>query len=142
MNHLCALQRKADGRWDYTYNGVPWGYCCEYKPLKEDGTILPAEMARQENEKMEALRGKFHSDGHATEEEACECFKQYLLDTHLRLRTEEPDNASQQGKCEVCRKWTACHAQVGAYRMFQLCPEHQTREAVASLFKVGESWES
>lgn len=103
---------------------------------------MPVEVARPWNEKMEPLKGKFHTDGHATEEEACECYKQYLLDTSLRLMTEEPENARQQNRCQVCRKFTACYAQVGPYRLFMLCPEHNTRENVAALLKVGESWES
>jgi hypothetical protein len=142
MNHKCARKRQSDGRWDYTYNGGPWGYCREYRPLAEDGRIIPAGVSRYENEKMDSLKGKFHTDGHATEQEACDCFKQYQLDTALRLQAAEPENASQQHKCQICRKWTACHAQVGAYQLFVLCPEHQTRECVESLFSVGESWES
>ena len=142
MNYLAPRQRKADGRWDYTYNGVPWGYCREYTPLKDDGSILPAEIAKRENEKMQPLIGNFHSDGHATEDEACDCYKRYLLDTALRLCPEEPADANQQSRCEVCKKFTACYAQVGAYRLFHLCPEHQTREEVAKLLSVGESWES
>lgn len=142
MNYLSARQRRDNGRWDYTYNGCPWGYCRAYSPIPEDGKIMPPEIARRENEKMAPLIGKFHDDGHATEEEACECYKQYLLDTRLHLITEEPASASSQHRCEVCKKFTACHASVGPYRMFTLCPEHQTREQVEKLLKVGESWES
>lgn len=142
MNHLCAKQRKDDGRWDYTINGRPWGYCKNYVPIPEDGKILTIESAKCENKKMAPLAGKFHQDGHATEVEACECYKNYILDTRLRLQPQEPENASQQDRCEVCRKFTACHATVGPYRMFTLCPEHQTREAVEKLLRVGESWES
>lgn len=142
MNHLCARQRKADGRWDYTYNGVPWGYCREYQPLAEDGRIISAEMARHENEKMDPLKVHFHTDGHATEQEACDCYKRYMLDTALRLQPTEPENASQQNRCRVCNKFTACHAGVGPYFLVTLCPEHQTREHVESVFTVGESWQS
>lgn len=142
MNYLCALQRKSNGRWDYSRNSVPCGYCRRYVPIPEDGKVVPIEIASAENARMLPLIGNFHVDGHATKEEACECYKRYLLDTRLRLRPEEPADASQQNRYEVCRKFTACHASVGPYRMFMLCPEHQTREHVASLLKVGESWES
>lgn len=142
MNHLTARQRPSDSRWDYTWNGRPTGYCHEYVPLKEDGQILPAEIAKRENAKMEALKDKFHSTGHATEQEACDCYKQHLLDTNLRLTPEEPANASQQNRCQVCQKFTACHASVGPYQLFVLCPEHQTRECIESLLKIGQSWES
>lgn len=141
MNHSCAMQRK-DGRWVYTRNGRPWGYCQEYAQIPADAKYLPAKMIAEHNAKMEPLKAKFHTDGHATEEEACECYKRFLLDTQLRLAKSEPENASQQNRCRVCGKFTACYATVGPYRMFILCPEHQTRECVASLLKVGESWES
>jgi hypothetical protein len=137
MNYLSAKQRGSDSRWDYTYNGSPWGYCRAYSPIPD---TIPG--FKEWNEKVAPLAPKFHTDGHATEEEACECYKQYLLDTALRLQPAEPENAYQQHRCKVCHKFTACYAQVGAYRMFVLCPEHQTRAIVAGLLKVGESWES
>ena len=141
MNYSCASKR-TDGHWDYTRNGRATGYCREYQPIPEDGGGIGPELAKQENEKMSAVKDKFHCGGHETEDEACECYKQYLLDTQLRLQTDEPTNARQQFKCRICGKWTACHAQVGAYQIYCLCPEHQTKEHVASLVEVGESWES
>lgn len=142
MNYLTASQRRADGRWDYTYNGVAWGYCREYQPIPEDAGFMPPEHIRAENRKTEAFKDKHHVNGHATREEAEECYKHYLLDQHLRLMPDEPENANQQFRCKVCKKFTACHASVGAYQIFDLCPEHQTREEVAKLLSVGESWES
>jgi len=138
MLHYSARQRN-DGRWDYTCSGRPVGYCCPYSPIPEDGSIPSAE---KWNEKIAPLRDKFHTLGHATEDEAQDCYKQYLLDTSLTLKTTEPENANQQNRCRVCKKFTACLAMVGAYSMFVLCPEHQTREVVAGLLVVGESWES
>ena len=142
MNHLGPLKRVSDGRWDYTRNGRATGYCREYEPLKEDGSLLSPETARNHNERMLPLVGNFHADGHATEQEACDCYKKYMLDTSLRLTPVEPVNASQQNRCKICDKFTACHAYVGAYQLFVLCPEHQTREHVEAILTVGESWES
>lgn len=141
MNHLGPRQRH-DGRWDYAYNNVPWGYCRAYKPIPEDDSFVPAHLAKQENEKMVAVLGNFHADGHATELEACACYKRFLLDTKLRLMQLEPENASQQNRCQVCKKFTACYATVGPYRMFTLCLDHQTRVEVEKLLHVDESWES
>lgn len=140
MNHLCAYKWPDTNRWEYCRNGVPTGYCREYKPL--GGPMISPALAEKENEKMEPLRGNFHTDGHATKEEAEECYARYLLDTSLRLQTTEPDDAEHQEKCEICGAWTTCFARVGAYRAFVLCPAHQTKEAVRSLFRVGERWES
>ena len=142
MNHLGPMQRKSDGRFDYTYNGRAYGYCCEYDPIPEDGKIMPAQVAHDHNVKMEPFKDKFHANGHATSEEACACYRQYLLDMRLTLKPQEPENATQQHRCQVCKKFTACYAMVGSYRMFTLCPEHQTREEVEKLLNVGESWES
>lgn len=142
MNHLGPMQRTTDGRWDYTYNGRAFGYCCEYSPIPEDGKIMPAEVAKRHNEKMQPFIGKFHADGHATSEEACECYKQYLLDTQLILQKQENNQSRQGFKCRVCDVWTTCIATAGPYKLFMLCPEHQTRENVEKLLTIGETWES
>lgn len=143
MNHLAPRQRRTDGRWDYTLNARPWGYCRAYEPIpEEEGGSVPLHWAREWNAKLEPLRGKFHTDGHATSEEACRCYAEYLLDTHAHYYAQEPPNATQQRKCQVCGAWTACTAQVGAYHYFTLCPAHCNREAVAELLEIGESWES
>ncbi len=143
MNHLTALQRKTDGRWDYTYSCIPWGYCRAYKPISEDAPLLmPLDRIKEDNLKSAAFKDKHHNTGHATVKEAEECYKEYLLDQCLRLMPSEPDNATQQFRCRVCNKFTACYAAVGAYRLFVLCPDHQSREEVAKLLSVGESWES
>lgn len=142
MNHKCALQRKSDGRWDYTYNGAATGYCSgPYEPMKETAAITQ-DMADRWNEKMQPHAHKFHEDGHATEQEARDCYRQYMLDSSLFLPAKEPPNATQAQKCQVCGVWTACIATVGSYSMFFLCPEHCTREHVEKLYRVGESWES
>lgn len=141
MNHLTAMQRVSDGRWDYTYNGTPWGYCREFQPFTEC-SWMSQEWADKENAKQQPFLGKFHTDGHATAEEACECYKQYLLDLNLRLALEDPANPQQLNRCQICGTFTARHAFVGSYNVFVLCPEHQTRESVESLLRVGESWES
>lgn len=142
MRHLSALKRVSDGRWDYTTNGHPTGYCREYAPIKEYGSGVNPEAARGYNQNMLPFVKNFHTDGHETEQEACDCYRKYILDTSLRLTPEEPVNASQQTRCRICNKFTACHSYVGAYNLFVLCPEHQTRECVESLYSVGESWES
>lgn len=142
MNHLAPRQRRTDGRWDYTMNGHPWGYCRAYEPIPVEGGAVPPQWAQEWNAKIEPLRDKFHTDGHATRQEACDCYARYLLDTHAFYCDQEPENARQQQKCQVCGAWTACSAQVGGYHYFILCPTHCNRECVAGLLEIGESWES
>jgi hypothetical protein len=75
LNHYKARQRENDRRWDYTCANPriathAVGYCRAWKPLSEGSVgLLPGE-AEQYNEKMAPFVGKFHSDGHATSEEA------------------------------------------------------------------------
>jgi hypothetical protein len=130
----------SDQRWDYCCGSHPTGYCHTYKPIPEDEGL--GEWAKRANEKLAPLAANFHDTGHATEAEAQECYKKYMLDTSLRLTPKEPENPHQLNRCQVCGTFTACHAYVGAYQIFTLCPEHQTRETVESLYEVGESWES
>lgn len=140
MRHYSARQRVGDQRWDYCCGSHPTGYCHAYKPISETDGL--GEWAKRANEQLAPLAANFHDTGHATEAEAQACYKKYMLDTSLRLTPKEPENARQLNRCQVCNTFTACHAYVGAYQIFTLCPEHQTRETVESLYEVGESWES
>lgn len=77
---------------------------------------------------------------HGSIEEACEHYKQYLLDNMLVV--DDKPNAHAQYKCKICDVFTSGYVHVGNYRMFILCADHRTRENVSDLLKVGESWES
>lgn len=141
MNYFAARQRESDKRWDYTCknDGTIWpvGYCGGWRE-PQTGLLTP-EQVQQWVSQAAPHRHKFHLDGHATAEEACDCYKQYLLDFDLRLGGEA---LNTQRKCEVCGAWTSRFARVG-HRTWFLCDEHRTREHVEALFgPVGESWES
>lgn len=69
-------------------------------------------------------------DGHATPEDACKHYRQYLLDNRLRLDGMTPN---EQHKCEVCGAWTQRGASVDLHQ-WHLCDEHCTREQVEKLF--------
>lgn len=77
--------------------------------------------------------------GHETQEDAELCYKAYLLDNELLLNRKI---SNQMLRCRVCKKYTDGYARVGEYHMYVLCEEHMTREHVANLFQVYESWES
>jgi hypothetical protein len=141
MNYLKPRQRASDKRWDYTQmnDGRVWpiGYCAgfrEYTPEQRKAFLMNDNWYA----KYEANRAKYHEDGHATSEEACECYKQHELDESLHF---DVDSHSKQ-KCEVCEEWTEKRAMVGGYRHFVLCEKHANREEVEKLYTVGESWES
>lgn len=135
MNHLIALQRKSDGRWDYTMNGVPVGYCREW----HDWDFLNATLHPSAYEQAESFKHKHHANGHENPEQASECYKEYLLDQRLSLNHH---SASSQHRCVVCKEWTDKFAQVGTYEIYFLCDKHHNREEVAKLFAIGEAWES
>lgn len=144
MNYYGPRQRQSDLRWDYTcYNdrtGVyPVGYCRSFPVFTESDvqTVFHgSEEARDRYiEKLEPFKEKYHRDGHGTEEEACECYRQYLLDQRLRLDLVDQHTKS---KCVICGEWTQGRAEVDM-QQFVLCDEHRTREHVEQLFRVGTS---
>lgn len=138
MQHYKALQR-ADGKWDYTVTwkdrSLPVGYCAGWT----DWGIDIAKMHPAANALAVSLKAKYHVHGHETAEDACACYKQYLLDQSLTLGIES-DFA--QFKCQVCGEWTMLRASVGRWYHFELCPKHNNRESIETLFTIDESWES
>jgi hypothetical protein len=106
-----ALQRKTDGRWDYTlsnsYGARAVGYC------SNDG---------------DASAG-FHADGHSTAAEAEACFHRYEVERHAKVY----DAKDEQKRCAVCGEWTLGRVMVGVFhRVYVLCANHQTREHIAA----------
>ncbi len=142
MNYLKARQRESDKRWDYTLmnDGLVHaaGYCARWLPWPDLVPINPVLV-----EQYNASRPQHHVDGHATAEEAEACYKTYLLDGSLRFYDDQP-SARQLIRCQVadCQVYTSGSAAVGGYERWSLCAEHRTREIVATLLTVGESWES
>lgn len=150
MNYDSPQQREKDKRWDYTsYNNStgchPIGYCGGWRMPEKTrphqrlcmGSEHRFNLSKAE---LEPFRNKYHTDGHATEEEAYGCYKQYLLDNSLRLDGFDP---KQQNKCVVCDSWTQKSARIGYwFADYDLCDEHLNRETVETLFSVGDSWHS
>jgi hypothetical protein len=132
-------------RWDYTCHNrrmgtYAVGYCREWRPFTAEGMkgLYDAEQCERENKKFEPYVSKFHTTGHVSKEEACACYKEYLLDHNFRLGTRK----DQQNKCQVCGEWTQTTVDVGESYFFTLCEKHATREEVAKLVTVGECWSS
>jgi hypothetical protein len=138
MNHLKARKRESDGRWDYTsardgFAGAI-GYCHAFIGLEGQPYASDEEAARHRES-----AGKYHTDGHATEEEARECYKGYLLD-HARYDGRDPN---AQHRCKECGEFTQGFAEVPfAYVLVVLCDEHRNRETFAKHVSVGEAWQS
>ena len=94
--------------------------------MRSGGTDLKKKgipVREEEIQLTEATKDKFHADGHATADEACECYRQYLLDHRLILNAKW----DAQYKCKVCGEWTQCHASVGNTFYINLCETHNNR---------------
>ncbi len=136
MNYYDARKRSSDNRWDYTCmnDGHVWpvGYCRPWQPL----TCPPLSEAYvndpHQQKKHAEFKDKHHDDGHATEQEARECYRQYLLDKKLVLDRKLID---LQRKCAVCETWTQGCAEVGLH-LFVLCDDHRTRGQVEKLMPL------
>lgn len=137
MNYYKARQRQTDGRWDYTVGNDghvrPVGYCGKFSDK------YPFHVSEEYLNEIRATAHKHHTDGHATAEEACECYRQYLLDHHLRLKGDWKDT---QHQCEACGAWTSLYAEIDM-RYYNLCEQHNNLEEVEKRFEApGEIWSS
>lgn len=145
MNYYAARQRQSDKRYDFTCQNDkriwPVGYCSAFRHYTpEDFQFMSEEAAKREAEKLNAkyapLAASFHTDGHASAEEAQACYRKYLLDTRLQFTKELPTPAAEpdtQHKCVHCGVWTTGAAFIDM-QSWSLCPEHQTRAVVELLF--------
>lgn len=137
MNRYSAKKRKSDGLYDYvmTQDGktYPVGYCHEWKELVPG--VLSEEVCRDYNEEHGKLKHKYHSSGHQTEEEARNCYKEYLLDNSFQRL----DQRDSQYKCQECGKFTQNLVLVGVdvKFMFHLCDIHAKPRFAAKHFEVG-----
>jgi hypothetical protein len=150
MNHYAARQRADDPgkhRWDYTLANkrggtYPIGYCHAFRPFTPETLRMDQEQCDRWNRDEAPFLTKYHDDGHATAEEACACYRTYLLDHHTRLH-DPPEKPDQLHRCAVCDKFTAGAAEVGNSDWWYLCDEHRTHEQVEKLMPaIGECWSS
>jgi len=149
MNYLSARQ-KVDGKWHYTCqnNNRVWpvGYCsphaecpvchgeaCFSTVFKEEYGGTPCVNCNNTG----FILKEDACQGHDTEEDACEHYKQYLLDNIRYTKS-----SSSMHKCRICGEWTTGIADVSMSQYYTICEEHQNRESMATIVSVGVSWES
>lgn len=150
MQHYHAAQIQygpSAGLWHYIVNNGPAvGYCSPFKTCQEcQGHSLFVEVGHPNA--CEACNSKGYVTlpegvrcaGHPTEVEACEHYRQYLLDTLAKPFEDEQAKL----RCHVCKEWTTGRVSIGNYRSFILCPKHQGRETLEEIFPpISQSWES
>lgn len=121
MNHFKARERRNaagghSGLWHYTNCNddyvYPVGYCAQDCP------------------------------GHATEGEACEHYKQYLIDEMTRISPKTGVWPKHKCKVEGCENEGTHAISVGGYSYYEVCEEHADKGTLGKLLTVGESWES
>lgn len=144
MNYLEPRQRESDKRWDYTSrndNRVhPLGYCAgtfdKVWPEWDESRVAWPSREHYEADRARASehRDKYHGDGHATAEEACACYRDFMLDQRLHLDGRMQD---QQLRCRECGTFTDRAARIGSHELIPLCDEHRTREVVERHYEVG-----
>lgn len=141
------LQRKSDKRWDYTSRtgSTPThaiGYCAGWREHTEEewarmeeqyGPFLVRQL-KADLERRRPLKERYHSDGHATAEEAEHCHDTYMLDTALEFRRSE----TEQHRCAVCNEWAQTATDfrgesIGPHHW--LCDAHANRESYEPVFR-------
>lgn len=129
-------QRQSDMRWDFTVSSDEegWahatGYCVGWKDPDDSNRELKEKFGDNylirpdEAAKMRQFQSKYHSDGHATSQEASECHDEYELDFELRFH----ENPDEMLKCACCGDFTTGRATLGQFNRYTLCQQHQTRD--------------
>lgn len=135
MNYLQARQRKSDEKWDFTTmrdgHISPVGYCGGLPNWDGVKGIMPDAVIEEGKKEQAPFLDRYHTHGHATAEEAQECYRRYLLDQRLRMGLKLSD---QQQKCVECSAWTQGLAMIDGSTHLVLCEQHQAREVVERHF--------
>lgn len=141
MNYDKPRQRDDDKRWDYTSMNdgrvMPIGYCHAWRDWTEADKKMGLHLLSSVRDHA-VYKEKYHTDGHATYEEACACYKDYQLDKNTRYDAQtEPWEP-----CAVCGVRTTHAVTVEGWEKVHLCDQHRSRKFFEPLFNVGESYHS
>jgi hypothetical protein len=133
-------QRAKSLRWDYTYSNsggcYPTGYCArksaealiERHDTGQAGSVPGISDAYVA--KLISSLHKYHDDGHATPEEARECYVQYVLDNKCTIVT----STDTQRRCFGCGEWTDRVLMAGHSarheHLCEPCDDEDTRRAI------------
>lgn len=137
MYHKKARQLE-NGLWHYTNSHgdsvYPIGNCSSFKscPVCSGHGFVNESVCVCD---CGVIKNETPCPGHKTEEEACEHYRQYLLDK-VHVTT-----CLQAVPCKICgvdtKQLMSCDESY-----YSLCAEHCNREGLASILEVYESWGS
>lgn len=107
----------------------PVGYCGPWIELTE-ADLAHMGISEAQYARMRSQRDQYHAEGHATQEEACACYKRWCRDqVQYHIETSGPARP-----CRICGALTQQEATLGALCLaWPLCPAHCTPEAVEVL---------
>lgn len=173
MNYYGARKRESDGRYDYTCMNDrqiwPIGYCHAIRPfdrefvaqlwggysaggspeeIRKYADYLEeriAESKKNHDDDVAKFGKHYHIDGHATEEEACDCYRRYVLDHNVKMwmKPLDDDRRDLHRKCGhgvqgetslTCGKWTMNLCEVGQWWNVFLCDEHMNQETIEKIY--------
>jgi hypothetical protein len=127
-------------RWDFTCTNsagtFPMGYCAgwkEWTQVDADRIHMSLASLKKEEERALPFKHKYHSDGHETSAEACDCWRDYQFDQERRAYVSE----ETQRKCAECGEWTSHVVVIGNElpHNFFLCVKHQDDAAVKKIWE-------
>lgn len=145
MARIYQPRRRADDqRWEMTVGSDeegwchPTGYCAGtfaklYPEQRSEAirAMMPGEAHeaayQAERQKAEKFAARFHDYGHATADEAQECYDRFLVEM-MRRTMQERD---VQRRCYVCGEWTQNRVDM-LYEMLIVCDTHNTPEGIAA----------
>ena len=155
MRHYVAVQAE-NGRWFYANEGISRiTGLAGWAPAGACGTIMTCPACKGEafhNSEARpcatcadkgAVTNPAPCPGHDTADEAYAHQKEHMLERSLRF-DEDRANPRTMHRCDAadCTTMTSGGARVGGYFHKHLCAAHRNRETVATLYRVGENWES
>ncbi len=154
MNHYAARELQQEGRptglWHYTCenNGRIWpvGHCSWFRTCPEcDGRLGSATCSTCQDQGCILVEPRDRCPGHTSAEEACEHYRQSLLD-RASFTARADVGSWPKRKCEnkECSREATHVARVPGshYIRHDFCETHCVREELSKLVTVGECWSS
>ncbi len=155
MQHSAPRQHQGTGLWHYTTGKAKSGFyaiglCSPYDtcPDCKGHSFMSASIKCETCDNKGSVKREEPCPGHATAEEACEHYKEYLV-SKAQYEDDKGEHEERtlsrcefkKGTDEQCRSLTSGAAYVES-RHYCLCAEHRNPESLAEVVQVGESWHS
>jgi hypothetical protein len=126
-----------DGQWYSVGYCVPWEEVTAQEITEKYGSYyVPAMLQAQEKKRQ--FKDKYHPGGHRTREEACACYREFLLDQALSRRSIVGTLCNDE-TCDVpsCLERPSVEVEFYPLNVFlYLCQDHDTRGSISSLFPL------